>query len=308
MTKSKIIIAVFLAFVLALSADARAKERVDGIAIVINNSIVTLSEYNRRADRVRQRAPQASKDDIVNNIISETLIFQEAAKRNIKTSPEELQAATADFKKSQGLDDAGFVKTLTERNLTMDGFFREMSVQILTRKLVQYEVSRSGLSIDDKKVEEYYRQKNPDADSSAQVRIAHILLPSVKRNSLEAAEKIALEAKKEGANFPELAAEHSIDERTAARGGDLGYFKYDELIKPLQEAVDGAEPGDVNGPVKSGAGFHIVRVIAVKDSGVIVPPELKNSLIEEMAFLETERIISSVIEEGFSNSLIDLRI
>ncbi len=311
MSFSKLILSVLAAVGLlaAQQGIAAAKTKVDGIAIVVNNSIVTLSEYRKKEREIRSRTPEASKEDIINSIIVESIIEQTAAENNINVSAQELDAAVKNFKESLNLDDEGLVKMLAEKDTTLKELFREIKLQILTTKLVQSEIARNNLYIDDKKVEEFYLKNNPDADPhSAEIRIAHILLPGNSGDSFDRAKEIADIAREEGNDFEDLAKLHSIDQRTAGRGGDLGYFKYDELIKPLFEAVDGTEPGEINGPVRSKAGIHIVKVLSIKEKGMLIPPEIKEALIDEMAAAENERIISSLIEKGFEKSYIDVRI
>ncbi len=306
---SKFLLSAVVAAVLtAHSGDVHAKTFVDGIAIVVNDSIVTLSEYKRKEKMIKNRLPETSGDEIINSFISEILIEQAARKNGIKVSKEEIMSSVADFKKSLNLDDEELVKMLGERDTTFKEFSNEMKLQILTRKLVQSEVARKGLSLDDKRVEEVYKRINPNASRAAQVRIAHILMRSGSRVALEKAKQVAETARNGEKAFGELANMHSVDATTAERGGDLGYFKYDELIKPLYKAVDGADTGDINGPVESRAGFHIVKVLAIKPEGVLIPPEIKGDLVEKMAMQETELILSSLIERGFNASHIEVKI
>lgn len=288
--------------------NARAKKVVDRVAIVVNDSVVTLSEYRQKEERIKRRKPETSKDEIVNTVISEILIEQAAARNEISVSKQEMQDSLNEMKKSLELDDEGFVQMLAEKNTSFKEFFADMRLQILTRKLVQSEIARRGISIDDEKVEQVYMKINPDASRAPQVRIAHILMPDESERSLADAKEVARRAKSGEEDFAALAKEHSVDIRTSDKGGDLGYFEYGELITALQKAVEGAGVGDINGPVRSKAGFHIVRVLAIKREGVLVPPEIKNVLIEEMAMQETERIISSVIESGFEASHIEIKI
>lgn len=308
MRRNAFIISIAAAFFLCAFADtAPAKEKIDGIAIVVNNSIVTLSEYRKKEASIRKQSPEATKDQIISSIVSEQVMMNIAAEKNITVSAEEIKAALEAFKESLGLDDVSFVQSLGERDMTLEEFFAEMRIQLITKKLVQYEVERQGLTIDDKAVEDYYLKHNPGADRSPQVRIAHILLPAGGSAERKAAERIAEEARA-GKPFEELALEHSMDARTAPAGGDLGYFRQGELILPLQKAVEEAGAGDIGGPVLSDAGFHIVKVLAVKEEGLMVPPEIKTALIDEMISRETERIISTLIEKGLDSSLIDVRI
>lgn len=67
-----------------------------------------------------------------------------------------------------------------------------------------------------------------------------------------------------GADFGALAKEHSQDEASAGKGGDLGVVKPGQLVKSLQTAISGLKAGEmVAAPVKTGLGMHLVEVTSV---------------------------------------------
>jgi hypothetical protein len=57
-----------------------------------------------------------------------------------------------------------------------------------------------------------------------------------------------------------LAEKHSDDPGSKDRGGDLGWFGRGRMVAEFDEAVFGAKPGDIVGPVKSQYGWHIIKV------------------------------------------------
>jgi parvulin-like peptidyl-prolyl isomerase len=78
-----------------------------------------------------------------------------------------------------------------------------------------------------------------------------------------------------GADFGDMAEEHSIDQGTAIRGGDFGReFRWIELISPLRELVFSLEEGEIGGPVESDHGWHIMRAESCR--------ELENVPIEQL--------------------------
>lgn len=70
-----------------------------------------------------------------------------------------------------------------------------------------------------------------------------------------------------GADFSAKAREISEDPQSAARGGDLGWFNIDEMVKPFRDAVFAAtRPGLINRLVETEYGYHIIDVTEVKDN------------------------------------------
>jgi len=104
------------------------------------------------------------------------------------------------------------------------------------------------------------RQKVADAiaaeigQTAEQVRAAHILVETRDLTD-ELAGRLA-----SGEDFATLAREVSIDEATAANGGELGWFVREEMVPPFADAAFGLEPGVTSQPVETEFGWHLIRV------------------------------------------------
>lgn len=95
------------------------------------------------------------------------------------------------------------------------------------------------------------------------VRAKHILIKTEGRNDdscKQVASKILSEIKS-GKNFDELAKARSEDPGSGAKGGDLGYFKKGQMVKPFDEAAFSLPVGSLSGLVKSQFGYHIIKVM-----------------------------------------------
>src|SRR5438132_5413210 len=101
---------------------------------------------------------------------------------------------------------------------------------------------------------------------------AHIFISSKpeaseeeKTNAKKKAAEIAAQARKNPAQFGELAKKFSQDPGSSAQGGDLGSFARDgSMVKPFEDAVFSMKQGDIVGPVQTDFGWHIIRITAVK--------------------------------------------
>ena len=63
----------------------------------------------------------------------------------------------------------------------------------------------------------------------------------------------------EGADFAELARQHS-ECPSGRRGGDLGEFGPGQMVREFDEVVFSAAIGEVQGPVKTQFGYHLIEV------------------------------------------------
>ena len=97
-----------------------------------------------------------------------------------------------------------------------------------------------------------------------EVRVAHIMIrPDEKKGgALEAKTKIdALAAElAAGANFAELARQHSDDQSSRTKGGELPQFGTGRMVEPFEEAAFAlAEDGDISAPVETQYGWHLIQ-------------------------------------------------
>lgn len=95
----------------------------------------------------------------------------------------------------------------------------------------------------------------------AYVKAQHILLRSATNDDSVRAEAEKILARiKAGESIETLAPQVSADPGSAARGGDVGYFKRGMMVKPFEDAAFAAAPGSIVGPVKTDYGYHIIKV------------------------------------------------
>ena len=96
------------------------------------------------------------------------------------------------------------------------------------------------------------------------VRARHILIqPSRQRRNIQNAQRMADSLKQEieqGADFSELAAEHSDDRQTAAEGGNLGWIRQGEMVPAITDSAFFSATGEIK-LVQSQYGFHILEVL-----------------------------------------------
>ena len=104
-----------------------------------------------------------------------------------------------------------------------------------------------------------YHAANPLRFRVSEARRArHVLLAD------EESARRLLETAPDAAALAPLAAGASLDRASRDRGGDLGWVERGQLAGPLEDAIFGAEPGRVTGPVPSAFGWHLVVVEDVR--------------------------------------------
>jgi peptidyl-prolyl cis-trans isomerase C len=115
----------------------------------------------------------------------------------------------------------------------------------------------------------------------AQTRARHILIEKATPENLQKIKDL-LSKIKGGESFEELAKAHSEDKGSGARGGDLGFFRPGQMVKPFEDAANAlAKPGDVSEPVESQFGWHIIKLEERRAAGTKPFEEVKPELMRE---------------------------
>jgi len=105
-----------------------------------------------------------------------------------------------------------------------------------------------------------------------------------------------------GESFAALAEEHSDDGGTASRGGDLGVLTRSQLPGELGGAIFSMNAGEVEGPVQSDFGFHVIQLDSILEQGPLPLDQVRGELLAELrerqaedAFRELERKVSDAL-------------
>ncbi|MCG6944853.1 MAG: SurA N-terminal domain-containing protein [Deltaproteobacteria bacterium] len=136
-------------------------------------------------------------------------------------------------------------------------------------------------------IEEFYQLHQEDYLEPQKVRARHILfrIPEKAKTAeiqeiLERAKKV-LELARKGDNFAELARKYSEDS-TAARGGDLGYFKSGDMVKPFADAAFSLKKGEISDLVRTRFGIHIIKVEDIKEESIQPLAQVKGVVLKRL--------------------------
>ncbi|MDH3268241.1 MAG: peptidylprolyl isomerase [Ignavibacteria bacterium] len=103
------------------------------------------------------------------------------------------------------------------------------------------------------------------------VRASHILISQMGDDEANLAEANRIYSElNNGADFSKMAMEFSKDPGSAKNGGDLGWFGKGMMVKEFDEASFTGKVGEIQKPVKTSFGYHIILVTDVSTSKYIV--------------------------------------
>jgi parvulin-like peptidyl-prolyl isomerase len=300
--KLKLFFIVFLGLVF-ISKPSISGEIIDRVAAVVNDDVITLSEVKEETLLINQNpgpeGPQ-TQDQVLENMIEEKLLEQEAKKLGIQVTEKDVDAGIEGVKAKFNLTDEQMVEVLKKQHLTPQTFREQWRRQLLANKLIGTQVL-GQIAVTEDEIKKYYEENSGKLESTLEVRIAHILIPVSSPDEEEQAQKLSLEVAnlaKSGKNFGELAKKYSKDASSAEKGGDLGYFKKGELAEALEKAVEEAPVGEIVGPVRSSDGYHIIKVIDKKKSETTSLDKSKEDEIRETIY---QQKVESAIKAWLDN-------
>jgi peptidyl-prolyl cis-trans isomerase D len=160
------------------------------------------------------------------------------------------------------------------------------------------------VKVTDQDIEEFYQLHQDDYREPKKVRARHILFRIAERAKTAEIQEILDRAKKvlalarKGDNFAELARKYSEDS-TAAKGGDLGYFKSGDMVKPFADSAFSLKKGEISDLVRTRYGIHIIKVEDIKEESSqplaqvkgVVTKSLKEERGGEIALQRAESFI-----------------
>ncbi len=149
-----------------------------------------------------------------------------------------------------------------------------------------------SLTVTDDEIRQYYDTNISQYQTPGQVNASHILLRIADDDTEEDVATRAADLAEQargGADFAELAREHSDDDGTAATGGDLGTLVRGRAVPELEAAAFAMDEGDISDPVKSAAGYHVI-LVTEKQEEITQPFETVQTPIENL--LKQERASS----------------
>lgn len=281
---------------LIASSITNAREQVDRVVLVINEEIITLTEFMNEAEKNGINMEEAGMEyKFLEQIIDKTIVEQEAKQAGITVSDEELDFTLKEMKSRFKLDETEMEKALKKQNMTEESFREQWRFQLLTQKLMEAKV-KGNVAVTDQEIKEYYQQTYGDYEEGvSEIRIAHILILNNGPDALRKATKIADEAKT-GEDFPKLAKEYSQDTMSAQNGGDLGYFKKGDLVESLEFAVKDVQINEIVGPVESPGGYHIIKVLDKKDSKIGIPQSYSNEIRNTIYSQKAEEMLKTYLK------------
>jgi len=255
-------------------------ELLDRIVAVVNDDVITETELDaevraivRQLDEDRTNLPARNvlRRQVLERLIIKRLQLQLAARTGLRVDDESLNESLRKIARDNGLTLTRFRDVVESSGLRFEDFRENLREEITITRLRRREVDNQ-IAVTEQEIQNFLEFQGEFTDAERQeYHLSHILIalpeaanPEQIQAAREKAERVLVELRN-GADFREAAVAYS-DGQQALAGGDLGWRTLAQMPTMFVEAVRGAEPGTVVGPIRSSSGFHIVKVSEAKGS------------------------------------------
>ncbi|WP_342322252.1 peptidylprolyl isomerase SurA [Kosakonia sp. BYX6] len=264
---------LLLGIAMVANTSFAAPQVVDKVAAVVNNGVVLESDVDSLMHSVKANAGQAGQqlpDDatlrhqILERLIMDQIILQMGTKMGVKVTDEQLDAAIADIAKQNNMTMDQMRSRLAYDGVNFATYRNQIRQEMIISEVRNGEVRRR-ISVLPQEVDALAQQVGNQNDASTELNLSHILIPlsenptSDQVNEAEAQARSIVEQARNGGDFGKLAITYSADQQ-ALKGGQMGWGRIQELPSIFAQALSTAKKGDVIGPIRSGVGFHILKV------------------------------------------------
>jgi parvulin-like peptidyl-prolyl isomerase len=236
------------------------------------------------------------RSQILQNMIIQTLLLQDAKSKKIEVSQQEIDSHISAIKNKYG--EQVFQSALQQQGITEEEYRKDLSDQMIISKL-RDDITKN-ITITDEEVKNYYETHKDQFSNPETIRARHILV-----KSMDEAKKVK-ERLKKGEDFAKVAREVSVDTGTKDLGGDLGYFSRGKMAKPFEDAAFALKKkGDISDIVQTEFGFHIIKLEDRKPAEVLSFESAKEKAQNLLKKEKEEKAFGDYIENLKNNAKIE---
>jgi len=292
------------AAVLALSNFSVARTvTLDKVIAVVDSDVVMASELNQRmqmvvsqlqANQTQMPAEEVLRSQVIDQLVTESLQLQIGNRVGVEVSEAELDAAVERMKQANKLTDEAFAQQLAQDNISVNSLREQIKRDMIIDQVQRGSVNRR-IRISEQEVENFLKSKQGKFWASPDYNLGHILvsLPSTASNeeAKDAEDKAQdiVQRLRNGADFRQLAVAESQGQN-ALKGGELGWRKSAQMPDLFSEAVEALEQDAVSEPLRSGAGFHILKLYGKRGAQeqVIEQSKVRHILVKPSTILSND--------------------
>ncbi|WP_462150784.1 peptidylprolyl isomerase SurA [Pseudoalteromonas xiamenensis] len=315
MNLKKIILGVCLSLSVSQAAIAQRVE-LDRVVATVNNGVILKSEVDVLVARVKKNADEQGTElpseetlrvQAIDRLVDKEIMMQLAGRMGLEISDAQLDQTLTNIAQEQGGTLADLRKTIELSGESYASYREDIRREITTGQVMRANVDRR-IYVSPQEIDNLIKIMETQGGNNEEYDIGHIL---IKVPAKATADEIQAERDRadnvlkllnKGEDFRRIAIASSSGAK-ALDGGQLGWMGINDMPTLFAEAVKGKKKGEVIGPLRSGAGFHIIKIQDIRGQQLVETTEVRSRhiLIKPSIILSEEK--AKTMLEGFLKDL-----
>lgn len=277
------LIALFMLLIGLVGAPAHGQDQ-QRIVALVNDEVISLRDITQRLRVIMAtaRLPEtpevirAVREQAMRSLIDERLQMQEAKRRGISVSQQELDNAISAIERQLGIPAGRFEEFAQRSGIDPNAVIAQVRAELTWARMVRARLLATT-TVTDQEVDEAIAKLKSSAGQTEEL-ISEILIPVDTPDQEEPQRQTALrviEQLRGGASFPALARQFSRG-TTAANGGEVGWVQRGTLPEEIDAVIARMNKGDISDPIRTVGGYQIV---ALRDRRQITLPGAQDTKV-----------------------------
>ncbi len=269
---------------------------IDRIVAVVEDDVILASELRDQVNAIVNQfqangsslpPPYILHRQMLERMILHSLQLQLAKKNGIQVDDETLRQALLELAQRNHMDLESFRQAVEKQGMNYDQFVENLREEIMLNRL-RANMVNSQIQVSEREITHFLEtEAQMDPAQAVEYHLGHILIATPEAASPETVQKAQRKAEqivdelKQGLDFRQTAIAVS-DGAQALKGGDLGWRKLDSIPTLFVEIVPHMQKGEIQGPIRSPSGFHIIRLFDMKgaEKHIVTESHVRHILIK----------------------------
>lgn len=273
----------------------------------VNNHIITSTDVQDRyryvisSSKIKINSNEEKTillNQIVDKMIDEELIRQEAAELKIEVSEDDIDNAIENITLRQKKNLLAFKKSFSEKNISYENFCNQVKAELLWSKIISDSL-RSRIKITDFEIKEFFEQQKLSTDITKYL-IAEVVIANENNETKILASKLSSELK-HGANFKNIVKQFSHSP-TSENNGELGWVSKGDIDEKIYNVISKLEKNGYSEPVLIADNYYIFKLIDKKSVTQIHETDLsiaKQRIFTRELEIEAKRYLMDLHKKSF---------
>lgn len=301
-----------LALSLMFNLSVQAKpEQIDRVAAIVDSGVVLESEVQALLENIKANAKKnnqslpsdrALRTQVIDKLINDSIVLQLGERMGVQVSDAQLDDTLSNMARENNLS----LEQL-RNSMVNDGVDYERYRENIRNELISGEVRRANIRrriyISEQEIANLLDAMKEQSNTNIEYNLGHILIefPSEPtqadiNSAKDRADKV-LELLNNGSDFTKIAIASS-GAGDALSGGDMGWQTVNEMPTLFSEVVDGQDKGAVFGPIRTGLGFSIIKVLDIRGREVMEVEEVKSRhILIKPSIIVSESKAESILKD-----------